>query len=97
MIANLVGNAITHTAGPVSVRVARPGEDSALVEVRDRGDGIDPAHLPHVFDRFYRADPGRSRAHGGTGLGLAIAAALVEAHRGRIEVTSAPARAPRSG
>ncbi|GAA1012584.1 two-component sensor histidine kinase [Acrocarpospora pleiomorpha] len=90
VIGNLVGNAVTHTTGRVSVEVARPDPGTALVAVRDQGEGIDPAHLPHVFDRFYRADPGRSRAYGGTGLGLAIAAALVEAHQGRIEVTSTP-------
>ncbi|WP_066366537.1 sensor histidine kinase [Herbidospora mongoliensis] len=88
VIANLVGNAVTHTADRVFVTVARPDEKTALVSVRDQGAGIDPEHLPHVFDRFYRADQSRSRAHGGTGLGLAIAAALVEAHHGRIEVTS---------
>ncbi|MEU8383965.1 ATP-binding protein [Streptosporangium sp. NPDC048865] len=69
-----------------------PHRGAALVEVRDEGRGIDPEHLPYLFDRFYRADPDRSRDSGGTGLGLAIAAALVRAHDGRIEVTSAPGR-----
>ncbi|WP_235855136.1 sensor histidine kinase [Nonomuraea aridisoli] len=58
--------------------------------MRDHGPGIGAEHLPHVFDRFYRADPARSRDGGGTGLGLAIAAALVEAHDGRIEARSRP-------
>jgi two-component system OmpR family sensor kinase len=69
-----------------------PHARAALIEVRDEGQGIDPEHLPHLFDRFYRADAGRSRDSGGTGLGLAIAAALVQAHGGRIEVTSIPGR-----
>ncbi|GAA2702025.1 hypothetical protein GCM10010412_100020 [Nonomuraea recticatena] len=111
VIANLVGNAITHTAVGTAVHVtvrrrtgaevARPGvvhagsgpaadAEAALVEVRDEGQGIAPENLPHVFDRFYRADPSRSRGYGGTGLGLAIAAALVQAHAGRIEARSVP-------
>ncbi|GII97283.1 sensor histidine kinase [Sinosporangium siamense] len=97
VIANLVGNAITHTAGgtPIHVKVAHEplgAGGTAVVQVHDEGVGIDPGHLPYVFDRFYRADPSRSRAHGGTGLGLAIAAALVEAHGGRIEVASVAGR-----
>ncbi|TDD11817.1 sensor histidine kinase [Nonomuraea diastatica] len=61
---------------------------AAVIEVHDAGPGIAAEHLPHVFDRFYRADAARSRDSGGTGLGLAIAAALVEAHGGRIEARS---------
>ncbi|MCA2183760.1 sensor histidine kinase [Nonomuraea cavernae] len=69
-----------------------PAGRAAFVEVRDDGPGIEPEHLPHVFDRFYRAEAGRSRESGGTGLGLAIAAALVEAHEGRVEARSEPGR-----
>ncbi len=58
------------------------------MSVQDTGEGILPEHLPHVFDRFYRADPARSRATGGSGLGLAIARAIVEAHGGDVSVAS---------
>ncbi|MGO1057333.1 sensor histidine kinase [Crossiella sp. CA198] len=62
------------------------GGEVAVLEVADDGPGIAPEHAPHVFDRFYRADPGRSRAKGGSGLGLAITAAIVHAHGGRVEL-----------
>ncbi len=54
----------------------------------DTGEGIDPAHLPHVFERFYRADPARARSRGGSGIGLTISRALVEAHGGRLSASS---------
>jgi signal transduction histidine kinase len=56
--------------------------------VADTGLGIAPEHLPHIFERFYRADPARTSSQGRTGLGLAISKAIVEAHSGRIDVTS---------
>lgn len=59
------------------------------VTVTDTGEGIQPADLPHVFERFYRADPGRDRACGGSGIGLTIAKATVEAHGGTITAASA--------
>jgi signal transduction histidine kinase len=58
--------------------------------VQDHGDGIDPATLPHVFDRFYRADPSRARTTGGAGLGLAICKAAVEKAGGTITLSSNP-------
>jgi signal transduction histidine kinase len=61
-----------------------------VVRVRDRGCGIEPVDLPHIFEPFYRADAARSRETGGTGLGLAIVDQVVRAHRGRVDVDSAP-------
>lgn len=58
--------------------------------LQDSGRGIEPEHLPHIFERFYRADPARSREHGNAGLGLSIAQGLVEAMGGQIGVTSRP-------
>jgi two-component system heavy metal sensor histidine kinase CusS len=90
---NLLDNAIKYTPSggsvEVSVEARAPG---AVVTVRDTGVGIPPEHLPHVFDRFYRADKARSRAEGGSGLGLSIARSLVAAHAGQIALTSVPGR-----
>jgi len=89
VIGNLVDNAIRHTepGGTVSVRLT--GSDDHLeIAVADTGAGIAAEHLPHVFDRFYRADASRSRDTGGSGLGLAIAAELVRLHGGSIAVES---------
>ena len=58
------------------------------LDVTDEGDGIAPEHLPRLTERFFRADPGRSRAIGGTGLGLAIVKHIVERHRGRLDIAS---------
>ena len=85
IVANLVGNAVDHGGSEVSVRVGRDG-DGAFVEVADDGPGIAPEHLPHLFERFYKADPARSGS--GTGLGLAIAQENARLLGGRIEVWS---------
>lgn len=90
LIRNLVDNALKYGSPvePVDV-VAREEEGArALITVTDRGDGIDAEHIPHLTRRFYRTDPGRSRAAGGTGLGLAIVKHIVERHRGRLDITS---------
>ena len=89
VLANLLGNARLHTpAGtPVHVTVAADDEGARLV-VADEGSGIDAAHRPRIFERFYRADRSRSRASGGAGLGLSIVSGVVAAHGGRLEVDS---------
>jgi two-component system OmpR family sensor kinase len=89
VLGNLVGNALTHTSAPISVRVST-ATGAAVIEVVDSGPGIPVDDRPRVFERFYRADTSRTRASGGTGLGLSIVAALVAAHRGRVEVLDTP-------
>lgn len=86
---NLVSNAIKFTpeGGNVIVNLRRSYDD-AIVEVIDTGIGIAPEDLPHVFDRFYQADPARVRKGEGSGLGLSIAKWIVDAHNGQIEVSS---------
>ena len=89
VIANLVENAVRHTAhGSVTVFAQRDASGYTWVGVRDSGVGIAPAHLPRIFERFYRADSARSRDSGGTGLGLAIVKHLVEAHGGHVRAES---------
>lgn len=90
LVRNLVDNALKYgTAGtPVEVTLARGDGGMAVLTVRDQGEGIAPEHIPHLTRRFYRTDPGRSRAAGGTGLGLAIVKHIVERHRGRLDITS---------
>jgi signal transduction histidine kinase len=87
IVVNLVDNALTHGGGAVSVHVGRDGS-GVLVEVADRGQGIAPEHLSHLFDRFYKADP--SRTGQGTGLGLAIAQENARLLGTRIEAESEP-------
>ena len=86
---NLLNNALRYTPpdGTIIIRVRASGK-CLQVEVQDTGDGIPAEHLPNVFERFYRADFGRSRQRGGMGLGLAIAKAIIEAHNGNIRVSS---------
>ncbi|WP_084265263.1 sensor histidine kinase [Actinomadura macra] len=95
VLGNLLSNARAHTpeGTPVQVKLS-PGTlrdaPAAVVEVVDEGPGLAPEQAERVFERFYRADPSRSREDGGTGLGLAIVAALVAAHNGLVEADSTP-------
>ena len=90
LVRNLVDNAFKY-GGPeesVTVRLHPQGETRVRLTVTDRGEGIASEHIPHLTRRFYRTDPGRSRASGGTGLGLAIVKHIVERHRGRLDIDS---------
>jgi len=90
---NLFDNALKYCGPGTQVRVrARLAGSVVRVEVADNGPGIEPRHLPRLFERFYRVDSGRSREMGGTGLGLSIVKHLVEAMSGTIGVDSTPGR-----
>jgi len=91
VIGNLFTNVRVHTSpdAPVEVLLAARNGTTSL-RVADHGPGIDPAHVEHIFDRFYRADTARTRDRGGSGLGLSIAASVAAAHGGEIDYTSTP-------
>ncbi|TDF81704.1 heavy metal sensor histidine kinase [Pseudomonas sp. H9] len=88
-LSNLLSNAIRHSpeGQPIDIAVQRCGNE-VCVWVENRGPGIEPGHLPYLFERFYRAGSGRSRLEGGTGLGLAIVKSIMQLHGGRVEVSS---------
>ncbi|NPV09961.1 MAG: HAMP domain-containing protein [Anaerolineae bacterium] len=89
VLRNLLSNAVAHTPGGGHVSlIARVSGTEVQVTVQDDGVGIPEEHLPHIFDRFYRADDSRTRTTGGSGLGLAIVQQLVQAHGGRVWVES---------
>lgn len=89
LIDNLVSNALKYTASGGQIVIStRQEKDEAVVEVSDSGIGIPVEDLPHVFERFYRVDKGRSRRRGGTGLGLALAREITERHGGHILIQS---------
>ena len=90
LVRNLIENAFKYgrDGTEVSVDLENDGRGMAVLKVRDHGDGIPSEHIPHLTRRFYRVDPGRSKATGGTGLGLAIVKHIVERHRGRLDIAS---------
>src|SRR6202011_604331 len=93
VIVNLIDNSIkdAQEGGEVEIRASKEGT-TAVLQVSDNGRGIPAECLPHVFERFYRADMSRSRAPGGAGLGLSIVKAICAAHGGDVEVSSQEGR-----
>ena len=90
---NLVKNAILYAlVGPIEIRVQILPNGHLQMAVSDRGPGLKPEDAKRIFDRFYRADKGRSRASGGSGLGLPIVQQIVEAHQGTARVETAPGK-----
>ncbi len=93
LVGNLIDNAIKFTKSGDRISVSLTNRNGiARITVADTGQGIGAAHVPHVFDRFYRADPARSAKHGGAGLGLPICRAIAQAHHGEIDVQSVPGK-----
>jgi two-component system, OmpR family, sensor kinase len=91
ILVNLLTNAVKYSRPGDKIRVATHRENGcAIIRVSDTGPGIAADHLPHVFERFYRADVSRNRTTGGAGLGLAICKSIAEAHGGNLTVESAP-------
>jgi len=100
VIANLIANAVRHSfsGGDVAVSIDTVADDrqhqvvnpSVVITVTDTGEGIAPEHLPHVFERFYRAEDSRARSEGGTGLGLSIVKQMIKAHGGQVWAESEP-------
>jgi two-component system OmpR family sensor kinase len=91
VLANLVGNALVHTPEGTPLHVSVRREDGLVaLEVRDQGPGMPEDVASQAFERFYRADPSRSRHKGGTGLGLSIVQAIVDAHGGTVAIKTAP-------
>ncbi len=93
---NLLDNAMAHTESGGAITIsALPKGKWVEVAVTDTGAGIPDEDLPYIFERFYRVDKSRARATGGSGLGLTIAKGLVEAHGGKIKVSSEPGKGSR--
>ncbi|HLX64440.1 MAG TPA: heavy metal sensor histidine kinase [Planctomycetota bacterium] len=89
LVGNLVSNALAHTphGGRVALNAAAV-DHSVSITVSDTGSGIPPQHLPHIFDRFYRVDPSRTKTSGGVGLGLAIVSTIAKLHNAKLDVSS---------
>jgi signal transduction histidine kinase len=89
LCSNLLMNALQHSPPGSTIAVEmEEGPETVMMRIKDQGDGIHPDDLPHIFERFSRSDPSRSRSTGGTGLGLAICKAITDRFKGKIEITS---------
>ncbi|MGC4043196.1 MAG: HAMP domain-containing sensor histidine kinase [Armatimonas sp.] len=89
LFTNLIENAMRHTPTSGAITLDASSQNgSTVIYIKDTGEGIAPEHLPHVLERFYRADAARTRASGGTGLGLSICQTIAEAHGGTLKVQS---------
>lgn len=90
-LGNLIANALAHTerGGRIMIEAERT-QQQVIILIRDTGHGIAPQHLPHVFGRFYRADPARAHGRGNLGLGLAVVRAIMDLHGGRVTIESRP-------
>jgi len=89
LVHNIISNAFKYGREDTPVRASlEVAKEGVRFSVQDEGEGIAAEHLPRLTERFYRADPGRSRAIGGTGLGLAIVKHIVERHRGKLDISS---------
>ena len=93
-LSNLVANSLRYTpaGGTVRIGVRKTAYSATEIEVSDTGVGIGAEHLPHIFDRFYRADPARTRDTEGSGLGLAIVKTIMKQYGGTVAVLSEPGR-----
>jgi signal transduction histidine kinase len=91
---NLLSNAVKFSprGGPVTINIARVGDDGVRIDVTDEGIGIPTDELQRIFDEFYQTEEGRRARKGGTGLGLSLTRNFVELHRGRIDVKSTPGK-----
>src|SRR6185503_8328603 len=93
---NLIDNAVQHTGPRGSIELRwRVVEGAVVISIADTGEGLAAEDVPHIFEQFYRGDRSRSRRQGGTGLGLSIVQAIIQAHQGKIEVSTQPGRGTR--
>jgi signal transduction histidine kinase len=89
VLMNLISNAVKYTPDGGEIRITiSETEDSAVFSIEDNGTGIPEEEVPHIFERFYRADKSRNRMTGGSGIGLAIVKSIVTAHGGSVDVQS---------